>query len=316
MKITFLGTAAAERFPALWCRCASCHAARAGGGRDVRANASLLINDDLLIDAGPDVRSSAARLRLDLAPVQALLLTHPHYDHLDPLTFLGRDIWCSGTPLPLLHLYATPPGIRKLEQALPPLNKDLVALRTEAHEIAPFFSFEIRTGTSQPDPRYPWQGSPLPGDALPPLIPRRYRVWSFTACHGEPAMQAIFFAIQQSEGPEVSGNNPRTLLYATDTGPFPAETWTALMQLGKAVTFDAVVIDATLGTGHTGDSHMNIAQAGEHVEKLEKLGLLPPSAPRLAHHFSHYFTPPHAALTKTLEQRGMQAAFDGMSLVL
>jgi phosphoribosyl 1,2-cyclic phosphate phosphodiesterase len=129
-------------------------------------------------------------------------------------------------------------------------------------------------------------------------------------------MQAVFFAIQQREGPEVNEGGPRTLLYATDTGPFPAETWEALKNMGRSTSFDAVVIDATLGTGHRGDSHLNIAQAAGHVEKLAKLGLVAPAAPRLAHHFSHYFTPPHATLTAKLEQHGMQAAYDGLTLAL
>ncbi|MGH2371237.1 MAG: MBL fold metallo-hydrolase, partial [Chloroflexota bacterium] len=106
MKLTFLGTAAAEGFPALWCRCERCTVARQRGGRNLRFRAAALVNDDLLLDAGPDIVASAIRLGVDLAPVQALLVTHPHADHLDPTIFSWRRKGFVTTTLPVLHVYA------------------------------------------------------------------------------------------------------------------------------------------------------------------------------------------------------------------
>ena len=37
MKITYLGTAAAESIPALFCNCTWCRQAKANGGKDVRS---------------------------------------------------------------------------------------------------------------------------------------------------------------------------------------------------------------------------------------------------------------------------------------
>ena len=49
MKITFLGTAAAEGIPALFCNCQCCTEARRRGGKNLRTRSQSLINDDLLI---------------------------------------------------------------------------------------------------------------------------------------------------------------------------------------------------------------------------------------------------------------------------
>ena len=50
MKFQFLGTCAAEGFPALWCDCDNCKKARAIGGRAMRSRSQAIIDDCLLID--------------------------------------------------------------------------------------------------------------------------------------------------------------------------------------------------------------------------------------------------------------------------
>ena len=54
MKLTFLGTAAAEGFPAIFCNCEYCKEARKLGGKNIRSRSQTLINDDLLIDLPAD----------------------------------------------------------------------------------------------------------------------------------------------------------------------------------------------------------------------------------------------------------------------
>ena len=79
MRLTFLGTAAATACPLPFCRCAACTAAREAGGKDCRARSSLLVNQDLLLDLGPDAPASALRLRFHAAePGKALRLGHYH----------------------------------------------------------------------------------------------------------------------------------------------------------------------------------------------------------------------------------------------
>lgn len=54
MKIKVLGSAAAECCPALWCECEFCEKARNEGGKNLRRRTSYLIDDDTLVDLGPD----------------------------------------------------------------------------------------------------------------------------------------------------------------------------------------------------------------------------------------------------------------------
>ena len=54
MKIVFLGTAAAEGVPGLWCKCPYCEHARKVGGKEIRRRCSYCVDDDTMIDFGPD----------------------------------------------------------------------------------------------------------------------------------------------------------------------------------------------------------------------------------------------------------------------
>ena len=54
MKFRYLGTAAAEGWPAVFCNCDHCHRAKKAGGRNIRTRSQALINDDLLIDFPSD----------------------------------------------------------------------------------------------------------------------------------------------------------------------------------------------------------------------------------------------------------------------
>ena len=106
MILTFLGTSAANAFPEAFCSCERCQQARLLGGESLRKRSSLLVNEDLLIDLGPDIHSAAQMHALDLSAVQFCLQTHAHADHLD-LSHLNSRSPEHGTIAPLLHFYAS-----------------------------------------------------------------------------------------------------------------------------------------------------------------------------------------------------------------
>lgn len=54
MKIKYLGTAAAEGIPAIFCHCEICKHAREHGGKNIRTRAQALIDDKIMLDLGPD----------------------------------------------------------------------------------------------------------------------------------------------------------------------------------------------------------------------------------------------------------------------
>ncbi|HEX28759.1 TPA: hypothetical protein ENG04_01615 [Candidatus Poribacteria bacterium] len=54
MKVKFLGTAAAEGWPGVFCECENCRRAREAGGKNIRTRSSLLLNDIYKVDLPPD----------------------------------------------------------------------------------------------------------------------------------------------------------------------------------------------------------------------------------------------------------------------
>lgn len=80
MKLTFLGTGTSTGVPEIGCKCEVCTST---DPRDTRLRSSALLeegNTTILIDCGPDFRIQM--LRADVKRIDALLMTHKHYDHI------------------------------------------------------------------------------------------------------------------------------------------------------------------------------------------------------------------------------------------
>ena len=90
MNLMFLGTAAAEGIPALWCNCDMCKKAWTTGGKDIRHRTAYLLDDDTVIDLGPDFYSQSLSYRIDTSRIRRVILTHPHMDHLAAQEFCFR----------------------------------------------------------------------------------------------------------------------------------------------------------------------------------------------------------------------------------
>lgn len=103
MKLTFLGTGAANAYPEAFCRCENCLRARALVGPSLRKRSAALINDDLLIDLGPDIMTAASIHGCPLTHVRYCLQTHGHADHLDPSHLLSRSPGYGVVGAPRLH---------------------------------------------------------------------------------------------------------------------------------------------------------------------------------------------------------------------
>lgn len=79
MTVTILGSGTSKGVPEVGCPCRVC---RSADPRDKRLRASALVRTHgmtLLLDVSPDFREQA--LRHDIFDVDAILLTHSHYDH-------------------------------------------------------------------------------------------------------------------------------------------------------------------------------------------------------------------------------------------
>ncbi|NGX52604.1 MAG: Ribonuclease BN [Candidatus Anoxychlamydiales bacterium] len=90
-KVTFLGTGASTAVPVINCRCITC---KSDSRYNKRLRPSVLIEKNrkkILIDVGPDIRMQAVRYKIK--KIDALILTHAHFDHiagLDDLRIFNR----------------------------------------------------------------------------------------------------------------------------------------------------------------------------------------------------------------------------------
>ena len=98
MKVILLGTGTSTGIPEVGCGCPVCHSSDA---RDRRLRTSALIITEggkrILIDCGPDFHYQATRLGIDR--IDAILLTHEHYDHTFGLDDVRTIAWRQDIPI-------------------------------------------------------------------------------------------------------------------------------------------------------------------------------------------------------------------------
>lgn len=79
MRVRFLGTGTSTGVPEIGCQCEIC---KSKDKRDQRLRASVIVytqDKSILIDCGPDFRQQM--LEVEFLPIDGLLITHEHYDH-------------------------------------------------------------------------------------------------------------------------------------------------------------------------------------------------------------------------------------------
>ena len=102
MKIKFLGTAAAEGVPAMFCNCESCKNIRLIGGRELRTRTQVLIDGELSIDFPPEAYAHSLKYNFCLAGLKYVFVTHSHMDHFYAHDFILRGYrYASGFDEPL-----------------------------------------------------------------------------------------------------------------------------------------------------------------------------------------------------------------------
>ncbi len=289
MKITFLGTAAAEGYPDPFCRCDNCEGARKVGGRALRKRASALIDDQLLIDFGPDLLPASQIHNLPLADIRYAAQTHAHDDHLFPDNFIYRTDRCMAEGVHDIEYAVSPFVARKIKEALvqhfrsgddlgknhfPSFRMDLVIQQQwEAVEFGP------------------------------------YELLAIPAVHA-PGTEARILGIRRKSG--LLHHGGKSLLYATDTAPMPDGVWERVADEGWA--FDLVVMDCTHGTKQNSAVHHSLASMQQERERMREAGVVKDGARFIAHHFTHHSTPLPDELDRLAEKGGYEIAYDGMTV--
>lgn len=138
MEIMFLGTAAAEGWPGVFCRCEYCKKARELGGKNIRTRSSVLIRKDILIDIPQDTYMHSLKYNIDLSQVKHLFITHSHQDHFylqelhmrtEPFAHLPEDA--------ILNIYGNCKVIKAIDNYI-----DIERAKINLYRIHPFETLE------------------------------------------------------------------------------------------------------------------------------------------------------------------------------
>lgn len=284
MIVTFLGTAAANAFPEAFCKCRNCEEARLLGGPSLRKRSALLVNDDLLIDLGPDIMSASHMHGCSLKGVRYCLQTHPHADHLDLSHLLSRSPDYGVVGAPVLNFYASR---ETLERAAETFERDLAGYSLLCRKAEKSLNCKIHQ--IEPSQRF---------------VVGPYSVMAFPANHA-PGMGAMLYSIEA---------NGRAIFYGTHTASLFEQTWQAFS--GHKMRFDAVILDHTYGPEQTGTDHLSALQVVERASRMHAEGVLGSHSRVFATHIAHEGNPGHPSLAAFAKEHGYEVAYDGLALTV
>jgi adenosylcobinamide kinase/adenosylcobinamide-phosphate guanylyltransferase len=251
---------------------AFCRCASCQSATTLRSPTCALVDDTLLLDCGPETPRAALRHAGGLHGVTHLLITHDHPDHSAPMALLSRSWAANDQPLVVI---GPPPVIAAWRQWVAP--------------DAPVTFTAVAAGDRLAAGRYDVR-----------VLAANHRSASGNADSGA----AVLYDVTDPAGAR--------LLYATDTGPLPSQTWHA------DGTYDVVLLEATLGDrsgpGAPGATdHLDLADVSAELRTARSAGAIDDSTVVIAVHLSHH-NPPD--LARRLGRWGVQVVDDGTQLVV
>ena len=148
MKVTILGSGTSTGVPQIGCRCRVCTSA---DPRDKRLRCSALIEEDdetapdgvrrILMDCGPDFRQQM--LGIDFQRLDAILITHEHYDHVGGLDDL-RPFSLFGNVKVYAEPYCANHLIERIPYCFTPKDKRYPGVPSiDMEEIEPHVPFRV-----------------------------------------------------------------------------------------------------------------------------------------------------------------------------
>ncbi len=274
MKIKYLGTAAAEGIPALFCHCDTCRFARIHGKKEIRTRCQAMIDNEIMIDFGPDTYFHTLTYQLDITDLKYCLITHIHEDHLLPDQFIYRTA-----------------GYAVLKEGTEPLyvygSEDVKKMVMELGENSIGDNKEVQINTIEP---------------YHPVTLGKYKVTAFPAVHG--TKNPLFYSIEKEN---------KTILYAHDTDFFTEEIWDYLEKNQmhfQLVSMDCTSgVEKMQYTGH-----MNFEKNLKLKEKMLEKNIADENTIFVANHFSHNGHAGYAYAVEYMKNDKIMISYDGMEI--
>lgn len=282
MRVMFLGTSAATSCPLVFCKCRVCQNARIKKGKDLRKRASLLINEDLLIDLGPDVVTASTMYNIDLTKVKHILQTHGHSDHFDAGHLITRLKEYATENVEHINLIASIETVKSLDRWLKTedANADLFDENWQGR-----LCMDIKYITN--------------GDCIKI---GKYFVTAVESLHDVSENSLIYI---------INFNN-RSILYGTDLLKLSDRAWDIL----KKFKLDLVILDHTYGEGFNAGGHLDAGQVINIIRKMKEEKIIDDNSIIYATHISHEGNNIHQEMEKLAIKNGYHIAYDGLEIIL
>lgn len=279
MKITYLGTGAAEGIPALFCNCDYCKGVKETGGALVRSRSQIVIDGELGIDFPPDCFYHAAARGVDLSAIKYLLVTHSHMDHFYAHDFILRGYkYAQNLTSDVLNLYG---------------NAEVKAVFEECtrRELRPEIGETIRLNTLA---------------LFEEVSFGQWRVNTLKAQHS--SHDPLLFLLEKGD---------KRILHLTDTGALPEENYSYLAAALRS-PLDLITFDCTFLWEETPPNarHMGLDENMRTYAKLQAMGFVNERTKKVITHFSHNSRPTAESLKRAEEAFGAIAAYDGLEITI
>lgn len=278
MKITYLGTAAAEGMPAVWCNCEACKKAKELGEKNIRTRSQVLVNSDLLVDFPMDTFMHAITNKLDLSAIETVLITHAHMDHCYPQEFtLHGKPYAHNMTAANINIYGNDTVIDTI------INHNSKQIHADINK-------SVILNTLKPYDKF---------------VSGKYTVTALPAVHtvGENCLIYI-----------ISDGKVNALMF-NDSGILDSAVYNRLNNMG--IKLDFISFDCTYGYArHGAGRHMGLLDNVDERDKMQKAGILKQNTRFVATHFSHNGNLMHSEIQAKCAELGFDAAFDGFSFSL
>ena len=279
MKIKYLGTAASEGVPAVFCKCEICERSRRAGGRNIRTRSQAVIDDTLLIDLNADTYIHSLYYGLDLPSIRTCIITNDHEDHLYPAELLNRqEGFAHGVDGQPLAIYGTWPAYAKVVETI------------------------AQGGTTEKGNVLEKMVTPVLIRPFVPFEAEGYRITPLSAQH-DPKCEPVIYLIEK---------DGKALLYSNDTGRYPEETWEYL--ISHPVKLNLVSFDSTFAVVDWDSGHMGFAANDRIRQRMIKEGLVDKNTVYVANHFTHNSGVTYDDMLPEAEKYGFLVSYDGMEV--
>lgn len=276
MKIKYLGTAAAEGIPAVFCECETCQKAMSLGGKNIRTRSQALIDGKLLIDFPADTFIHSIMYGIKLADIKHCLITHSHSDHLypDEISMRKTDVFAHLKEKTPITFYSDQSGYDLIEKIIKKDNISECDVVVEKLELYKPFNID------------------------------EYEVTALRATHS-PVSSPVVYLIKKAD---------KTIFYCHDTSEFNDEAMEYLKN--SDIKVDLLSLDCTEGAKDTKYSgHLNLFRCDAFVKQLKEIGVVGENTMVILNHFSHNGgNVLYDDFIKIADKYGYEVSFDGMEI--